>query len=222
MTLSLRQPSRRDGSIVWSVVAGVGCLAVISLLVWSVTRDSSRLPVPVETAAPVSTPASQSPLAESNEDSDPREGGEHAPVSEDEPNATDAAAAPTTKPQVDGEPLRAELLGRWILNDSIRRDIIVREDGGATMDVTLDFLSSLFYGSKMTLQLEWSVVGNELTHKIVSGVPPKNVAKLIDDYGDSRTYQIIQLTDQEMLLEELNGGERYRWRRAPVAARTSR
>jgi hypothetical protein len=103
------------------------------------------------------------------------------------------------------------VIGRWLLNDSIRREINIRPDGTATMDVKLDYLSSFLYGKELHLELTWKLENNVLTHSIISGTPEDNVKRLTHDFGDSRSYDVVSITDKEMVLRPPNGGELLHW-----------
>ncbi|WP_437193983.1 hypothetical protein [Planctomicrobium sp. SH527] len=105
------------------------------------------------------------------------------------------------------------LVGRWLLDQSIRREIDIRPDGTASMKVTLDFLTSLIYGKELTLNLNWTLKGNLLTHTVVSGVPQANVDRLVSQYGASMTYRVVESSPDGMILEgPLNSSSREDWK----------
>lgn len=124
----------------------------------------------------------------------------------------EAASLPQTAPGGDGEIDLAQLHGRWLLNDSIRRDLTIHPDGTARMHVKLDLVSSFFYGKEMDLQLTWQVEDGVLTHVMVSGKPEENVARLVKDFGNSRSYRILSLSDKELVLQDETGDRSvHRW-----------
>ena len=96
--------------------------------------------------------------------------------------------------------LKQMILGRWRIESHGVRIIENREDGTASMDLTFDFLSSLLYGQKMTLELTWTVDGEALAYTIQSGQPKSNVDRLVADYGREATYNIRSISDRAMHL----------------------
>ncbi|WP_437205045.1 hypothetical protein [Planctomicrobium sp. SH664] len=141
----------------------------------------------------------------------PAAAGPSEPVTPGPPSAQSSAEAPS-QPTV--SLLRDQLVGRWQLNESIFRDIEVRDDGTATMQVKLDFVSSLMYGSAMTLQLAWKLDQDVLTHTITSGEPKANVDKLIKDFGNSKSYRIMKVEPRLMVLESIDSEKStQRWQR---------
>lgn len=105
-----------------------------------------------------------------------------------------------------------KVVGKWVLNETIRRSVEMRADGTATMHVKLDFFGSLLYGSELNMELTWSVDDDVLSHTLLRGEPKANVDRLIRDFGNSRQYRIIELNDAVLLLEEFDAAKtRYRW-----------
>ena len=103
-------------------------------------------------------------------------------------------------------------IGTWTCDDSIKRHVVNRPDGTATMEVQLDFFSSLLYGSRMTLELLWTFEEGVLTHTIVSGTPKNNVDRLCRDFGPSASYNILRMTGRSILAEEISQDKtHYQW-----------
>ncbi len=96
---------------------------------------------------------------------------------------------------------RKDLTGKWVLDHSIRREIDIQPDGTAVMVCTLDYLTSLIYGKELTMNLEWTLDGDLLTHTVVSGTPEKNVKSLTDNFGSSMSYRVLQVDQDQMLLQ---------------------
>ncbi|SFI82189.1 hypothetical protein [Planctomicrobium piriforme] len=177
-----------------SAVAVMGLIAVMGLFlsIWLVRTDVGKKQ---ETTPAVdsgtSSPTAERPIATPAEQPLP-----HPPVS-----------APSN------DELQSEqVVGRWLLNDSIRREIDIRSDGTATMLVKLDYLSSLIYGSEMTMQLTWQIKDGLLSHTVVSGVPQANVDRLTRDFGKTRSYRIVSVSPTELILESPSASrEQHRW-----------
>lgn len=108
----------------------------------------------------------------------------------------------------------AQLVGVWTLNDNISRTLETFSDGTGHIDVKLDFVSSFLYGSRLSMDLEWKLEGDHLTQVVTGGTPEKNVKRLLNDFGNSRAYRIVDVTDEFLLLETLgNPPMQERWER---------
>lgn len=107
----------------------------------------------------------------------------------------------------------AKLIGTWKLDDSIQRLLEMRADGTATMQVKLDYFSSLIYGQRMTLELSWDVCDGVLTHHLEKGTPSANVQRLIRDWGNERSYKVIRVSGDEMVLESMSDQDVHHWKR---------
>ncbi|WP_437186043.1 hypothetical protein SH668x_003171 [Planctomicrobium sp. SH668] len=122
--------------------------------------------------------------------------------------ATDEGTTSTTAAQ------QVELTGHWLLDESIRREIWVNQDGTAKMHIRLDLLASFLYGTEMELELRWKEEDGVLTHTIVAGTPKENVDRLVRDFGDSRSYNIVRVDDSSLkLVDTQNSDEVYLWKR---------
>ena len=107
-----------------------------------------------------------------------------------------------------------QLVGVWTLNDNISRTLETFADGTGHIDVKLDFVSSFLYGSRLSMDLKWTLEGDRLTQVVTGGTPEKNVKRLLNDFGDSRAYRIAEVTDEYLLLETLgNPPMQERWER---------
>lgn len=130
-----------------------------------------------------------------------------------------AASLPVEPPLSNGSPEVTApapvVTGRWVLDQGIRRDITLREDGTASLLVELDLISSLVYGSRLQMELSWEQKDNVLTHTIIHGEPAKNVERLARDFGAKRSYRILLLTESEMVLKDVDESdpEEYHWQR---------
>lgn len=98
-----------------------------------------------------------------------------------------------------------QLIGRWLREGKIRRDVVMKPGGTATMKVTLDYLSSLLYGREMELELAWSLEDDILTYSIVEGTPKANVDRVIRDFGNSISYRVVKADPDEIVLKEDDG-----------------
>ena len=109
---------------------------------------------------------------------------------------------------------KEQIVGTWSFYDGISRLSENRLDGTATLNITFDFVTSFIYGSKLKMETEWTLEGDVLTYTVIGGEPEAGLKRLTNDFGSVAVYRILKLTDEEMLLLELNGTEdQYLWKR---------
>jgi hypothetical protein len=112
--------------------------------------------------------------------------------------------------------LTTRLIGRWSCEVYGRQTIDNHPDGQAQLTAELDLVASFLYGDRLTMQLAWNVADGVLTHELKSGEPRENVEKLIRDRGSHRSYLILELNEQRMLLQDVDRPEIVRtWTRLP-------
>lgn len=172
------------------VTAGIAVLG----LVWSQMGSSDRQPMAAgESAIPLS--------------------GERAtPVETPQPSPT-PVASPALSPD---DKMKPQFLGVWFHAENGEQWIENRADGTARMLLKLDFLSSLLYGQELHLDLTWNVKDGVLSHTIVSGSPTANVNKLVQDFGKSLHYAILETTPERMLLLSKSDKQKDLWTRTPA------
>mgnify|MGYP005818206619 CR=1 FL=1 len=184
------QAGRQRHRRIAAFAIGLALLAAAATLIFSAIqsgRGSAHEAVVV--AAPSVVAMTPSVNAEAVSDADP---------------ARPAATSPA-------ESRSQQLTGRWLLNDSIRREINIRPDGTATMDVKLDYLSSFLYGKELHMELIWKLEDGVLTHTVTSGTPEENVKRLTHDFGDTRAYELVSVDEKEMVLKSPKDGELHHW-----------
>lgn len=94
-----------------------------------------------------------------------------------------------------------QLVGKWRLDQSIQREIEIHPDGTAVMECKLDTFSSFIYGSKLVLHLKWSLDNDVLTHTVTSGEPKENVDRLLNAFGNERSYQVVKIDSENLILQ---------------------
>ena len=118
-------------------------------------------------------------------------------------------AAPSSRPDAW---FRQKLVGSWTCQSYGQQTLTNFSDGTARLDVKLNRIPSLRYGKTLQLDLEWTVSGGVLRHKVVGGSPPEKVARLVRDWGSTLEYEIVEVTETHMLLEKPDDGdEQTRW-----------
>ena len=114
---------------------------------------------------------------------------------------------------------RQHLVGSWKGNNFGEQTLTNLPDGTARLDVVLNRLAALRYGRNLQLQLTWTVEKGIVRHKVTGGSPPEKVARLINDFGDSLEYRIIDIRDTHLLLSDLDEDQtRRQWDAAPQLA----
>jgi hypothetical protein len=114
---------------------------------------------------------------------------------------------------------RQQLVGSWKGNNFGEQMLTNHADGTARLDVSLNRLAALRYGRNLHLQLTWTVEKGIVRHKVTGGSPPEKVARLINDFGDSLEYRIIEIREDFLLLSEVDDDEsRRQWDAAPHVA----
>ena len=116
--------------------------------------------------------------------------------------------------------LQQRLIGSWTTKSFGTQELTNYSNGTARLDVTLSRLAALRYGKSLTLDLVWKVKNGVMTHTVKGGNPPEKVARLVNDWGKTLKYEIVELTDSHMLLVEPNDDDPTRWdAKTEVAAR---
>lgn len=102
--------------------------------------------------------------------------------------------------------------GTWRIHRYGDHVLTTNPDGTATMQMKLNRLAAMFYGSEMRLDLRWNIEGGLLKQRVVGGFPESAVNKLIEDYGDTHDYRILERAKDHLLVEDVDKpGTAIRW-----------
>lgn len=102
--------------------------------------------------------------------------------------------------------------GTWRIRRYGDHVLTTNPDGTATMQMKLNRLAAMFYGSEMRLDLRWHIEGGLLKQRVVGGFPESAVNKLIEDYGDTHDYRILEQAKDHLLVEDVDKpGTTIRW-----------
>jgi hypothetical protein len=121
---------------------------------------------------------------------------------------------PTVAPKsLTDEELTRRITGAWRLPENGEQFITNRPDGTATMVVKLNFVGSLLFGPRLDMELNWNVKGGVLTHVIRTGKPAASVKKLTEMFGEQKSYNILELTSNHLLLQEIDPPhDKFNWK----------
>ena len=122
-------------------------------------------------------------------------------------------------PRIDADTPRAAVIadsaavtGTWKLQRYGTHILTTNPDGTATMQMKMNRLAALSYGKELRLDLRWTMEGGVLKQRVVGGAPASAVAKLLNDYGDTYDYRILERTKDHILVEDLaSPGTPIRW-----------
>ena len=103
--------------------------------------------------------------------------------------------------------MREMIIGRWTSDRNGKRDLIVREDGTATMKVTITSWHRHLFADEMKFDIDWSIEDGVLSFITTGGEPEAAVTAVLKLYGKSRDQPIIKLDDKQMVLKDADEGE---------------
>lgn len=116
--------------------------------------------------------------------------------------------------------LRNLVIGRWKGYFHGNRVVENRPDGTASMDLAFDFVASLLYGPKMSLEMTWEVKDGALCYELVSGLPEDKYKKLVDKEGDEAAYYFEEAGPKVMrLVRTIDPDEKYTWTRIELGGK---
>jgi tryptophan-rich sensory protein len=105
-------------------------------------------------------------------------------------------------------------VGKWQDEYQGKRTLTLLEDGTGTMVVELSGLQATLAGPKLIFNMEWSVANGRLKKHSLSGEPATQVNMILKTMGDTADEEILELTEDRLLLLDQNGKTKYDWRRA--------
>ncbi len=143
---------------------------------------------------------------------------------------TPEGTAEITAPAPDVEPapedpdakMQRRFVGRWHTSHQADRTLTVNEDGTGLMTVKLDGVGSFLFGSRMDIEISWSIEDGKMTHTLLGGKPASKVATMKRMFGDVRTYNILSMTEQSLEVVKENGESQHTWTRLPEEPQTAR
>lgn len=128
-----------------------------------------------------------------------------AAISDGEPSLRSAAS--------NDDRFRKLVLGTWQDDYQGKRTLTLREDGTGTMVVELSGLKATLVGPRLAFNMEWSIAGGRLKKHSLGGEPAAQVNMILKTMGDTVDEQILELTEDRLLLLDRDGKTKYDWRR---------
>ena len=125
---------------------------------------------------------------------------------EDSPQAPEPPTTPEDK-------IRRLLTGTWEDDYQGKRTMTLSPDGTGTMVVELAGVSGAVFGSRLTFEMEWSLDDGRLIKRTVGGEPEGKVKAILAMMGDRAEEEILELTEQRLLVEDTSMQKQFDWRR---------
>jgi hypothetical protein len=120
-------------------------------------------------------------------------------------------------PQADAvapdEAFRKLAVGKWQDEYQGKRALTLLEDGTGTMVVELNGLQAAIVAPRLTFNLQWSVANGRLKKHSLGGEPATQVNVILKTMGDTADEEILELTEDRLLLLDQDGKTKYDWRR---------
>ena len=145
--------------------------------------------------------------------------GRDEPIVVADPTPLAPELARSDRPAKSGGPLtgdallRSRLAGVWTAQSHGTQVCTLRPDGTGTNAAELDWMASLIYGSKLTMDIAWSVEDGHLIQELQGGEPADMVAKLTKDFGAVKRYEVRDLSPSKAVLVDTADGDAVVWTR---------
>lgn len=130
------------------------------------------------------------------------------------PRAAANQTPSVTSQQVVESRVRQALIGTWTDNYQAQRTLILRPDGTATMTCMLQGLHR-FFATQLVFEQRWTLDGDRLTLKTVSGEPQKKVDFVVKMKGDTFRQTVISVTGTELRVFDETENTEFHWQRVP-------
>ncbi len=129
---------------------------------------------------------------------------------------TNASAEPSDSAKsTEDARMAREVVGKWkTVRDAGPRELEMRDDGTATMDVKIEsFALKLLFGKQMRLDIKWHIADGLLHMETVGGEPKSKVELLKSTYGATLAYPILELTKNRLLVKDGEDDPDHDWAR---------
>jgi hypothetical protein len=194
--------------------AVMALLCVAAAIGWNLFAASPREPVDAKPPSPIEAPTSPEHLpAESPRHAEPMPPQAIETIVHQEASPQ----RPELPPAPDDKTFRL-LAGTWEDDYQGKRTMTLLPDGTGTMIVELSGMSGAVFGPRLTFKMEWSLDDGRLIKRTVGGEPEGKVKAILSMMGDRAEEEIIELTEERLLVEDLRIQKQFDWRRVTVDA----
>ncbi len=122
--------------------------------------------------------------------------------------------AKARKPESPEAKARKPFLGVWQDEYKGKRTMTLNADGSGVMHVELSGFNAIF-GSKLRFDMRWELRDNKLVKKTIGGEPPASIKAILLSMGDTAEDTIVTVSEQQLLLLDKDGAQKYDWKRVP-------
>ena len=173
----------------------------------AVAEETSRTPATEQSGADDATTGSDEPAVVTTSSGGQSESGNVQPAD----GSDDSSSAKSTE---DARMAR-EVVGKWkTIRAAGPRELEMRDDGTATMDVKIEaFALKLLFGKQMRLDIKWHIADGLLHMETVGGEPKSKVELLKSTYGATLAYPILELTKNRLLVKDGEDDPDHDWER---------
>lgn len=189
----------------WRKMKAVGIpliiIAMIGFIFWNAMQQEAveELP-PQDPVAPA-----QDPL--------------HAPLPPPDQTSGDATSlslpdSAVPPDQLSPEQIEKIVVGAWKSEYYGDRYLTVRDDGTATIYFHANAFASMFVGSKLKIEYDWSYepAKNHVVFRITGGGPEKSLAYVKKMWGSEQRQIVSKLSKSELHLVDLDGETKHLWK----------
>lgn len=92
------------------------------------------------------------------------------------------------------------IIGTWEATQFGHQVLTTRQDGTATIKMSLTPMAAVIYGRQVTLDLLWTLDGEVLTQHIIGGSPTRSVERLIAKFGDTQQFRVLETSPDQILV----------------------
>ncbi|MCG6157379.1 hypothetical protein [Rubinisphaera margarita] len=175
-------------------------LAMLGFIFWNAMRQEAVEELPPDRGVPA-----QDPL--------------DAPLPPPDQTSTDSTSLTLPDSAVPPDELSTEqiekiVVGAWKSEYYGDRYLTVRDDGTATIYFHANAFASMFVGSKLKIEYNWSYepARQHVVFKIVGGGPAKSLEYVKKMWGSEQRQIVAKLSKSELHLVDLDGETKHLWK----------
>ncbi len=113
--------------------------------------------------------------------------------------------------------LRRLMIGVWQDDYQGKRTMTLDDSGAGKIVVELEGLKAILFADRLEFDVIWSVDNGRLKKRMIGGNPPGKVQLILKSMGDRVDEPVLDLTEDRLLLLDMDGKTKYEWRRVKIA-----